>query len=291
LFLFALFFGGHCQPNGTTVSHNLKGSSNLRADSCNLTYTTYTSISSPSDPVWIPKVIIVSQVVIGTNPVVSNIGFYVSSQNGGGDGYVDLLIYDSNGSQPGTLLYKIPHININEFANGIGCVPFSATFTIGQRLFIGFWTYTGGASKSIAFQSGSGYQYYYNIQGLNSPNVGTPFPNPQIQSSYQILMGFTAGNPQACNSLPCSGCTQNGGCVWCLNTQSCISTAGIPQCPSWTRNPAFCNACQQYKTCDSCANVANNCSWCETNGQPSVCMRTQDDGNCTSAITNPIFCS
>jgi len=262
------------------------------ADNCNLTYTTYSSISNPVHPSWMGRIIIVCPVIIGTNPVVDKLGFLVESAFANGDGFVDLLVYNATQSgSPGTLLYKVNHVDINSFASGeISCVPFSATFAIGQKVFLGFWTYSGSATKCIAYQGHSNSEYWYNIQGVNSPVVGSIFPSPQLYTAAQILMGFGA-SMNTCSGLPCGSCTQNSGCVWCLNSQTCISPSGIPQCPSWTRNPAFCNACPQYMTCQTCASVANQCSWCETNGKSSVCVSTPSDGNCTTAITNPGFCN
>jgi len=258
-------------------------------DTCNLTYKTFNSVMLPDKPSWIPHLIIASPLVIGTNPTVSEIGFYIDTTGNVGTSYVDILIYDSKGNGPGVLRHKITNVNLDPFPAGqISCIPFSNTFTIGETIYVGFWTYTGNANKVISRQYVNGAQYWYNTQGLQSPSIGSSFPTFFIASA-QVLMGFVAGN--TCTGLPCGGCTQNSGCVWCINSQSCISTAGIPQCPSWTRNPGFCHACQQFENCENCASLQYNCSWCETNGFPSVCLGRANDGNCTTAITDPKFCN
>jgi len=256
-------------------------------DTCNLTYRTYANVGVPSNTNWISQVIVVSPLTIGTNPVISQIGFYVEKALGNGDSRVDILIYNNINNRPGSLLFKFTSVDLNTFTSyAIACLPYSPTFTIGETIYLGFWTYGNNGNKVIP-NTGSIGQYWYSNGGIPSPTVGSQFPNPQVWNS-QLVMGLAVGNP--CNNLPCSSCTQNTGCVWCLNSRACISTAGIPQCPSWTRNPAFCNACQQFTSCLSCANVTNQCSWCETNGFPSTCVSTPNDGNCTTAITNPQFC-
>jgi len=133
-----------------------------------------------------------------------------------------------------------------------------------------------------------GTPYYYFV-GVNSPSLGSVFPSGGYQEGMQLVMGFGATS-SSCAGSNCNACTSNSNCVWCLNTDTCISTGMIPTCPSWTRNPNLCHLCQQYSSCSSCASVQYNCTWCETNGKPSVCLSTSQDGNCTTAITNPGFC-
>jgi len=290
----SFFFLVNCiQHDGTersilsSAQHKIQISEPLAT--CNLTYKTYNTIVSPDQPNWIGHLIIVSPLIIGSNPVVSELGFYVDATGFSAPSLVDILIYDSFNGIPTVLKYKISNLDLSPFPpSQIACVPFSATFTIGQTIFIGFWTHQGDAAKVISRQTVTGAQYWYNVNNLPSPSIGSQFPSYNIWAE-QLLMGFSVGNP--CNGLSCSGCTQNSGCVWCLNSQSCISTAGIPQCPSWTRNPSVCNMCQQYGTCLTCASVQNQCSWCETNGKPSVCVSTPNDKDCTTAITNPGFCN
>jgi len=259
-------------------------------DTCVLTSKTYTNVMSPDNPNWIGQLIIASPLTIGTNPSVGQIGFYVQSASYTGTSYVDLLIYDSlSNGNPGNLLYKVPNVDIGQFMiNQVGCVPFMANFAIGKKLFVGFWTQGATPTKVIARQNAPGAQYYFNIQNLGSPNVGSPFPQYQIWNE-QIMMGFSSSNP--CANLTCGSCTLNSACVWCINSQSCISSASIPQCPSWTRNPGYCHVCAQFTSCLDCASPTYNCTWCMTNGQPSTCLRTAADGNCTTAITNPNFCN
>jgi len=236
-------------------------------------------------------------VTIGNFPVISQLGFLLGIFSGGGNSFVDILVYDSpTRTYPGMLIYKFSRVDLSTFTSGqIGCVPFndSQVFAPGQTLWIGFWTYQSNARYVVSRQSRlSGPPYYFNV-GNPSPSIATNFPSGAFNTeNYQLVMGLSTGSPpQQCTNInSCSACTGNSNCVWCLNTQSCISSQNIPTCPSWTRNPSLCNSCSQYTSCVTCASVQNQCSWWETNGKPSICINTPLDANCTSAITNPIFC-
>jgi len=259
---------------------------------CNLTYSTVVNVQFPGAPTWVSQLLIVSSLTIGSNPLISQLGFLIENTFDTGPSLIDILIYDSpSRSYPGTLRYKISSVNLGQFPNNqISCIDFSASFTVGQTLWIGFWTYQNDALKVVSRQSRlSGNPYYY-ILNQQSPSVGSLFPSSGGTDGYQLIMGLTVGS-QSCANLPCGTCTGNSNCVWCLNSQQCIAESGIPMCPSWTRNPNLCHICGQYSTCTTCASVQYNCTWCETNGKPSSCISTPLDTNCTTAITNPIYCN
>jgi hypothetical protein len=262
---------------------------------CNVTYLTVPSVSGPIAPQWFGRDLILSSVNVPANTPLSNIGFYVGNADPNGNSNVDLLIYNSvqGGAYPGTLTNKFTSIDLATYPiNQFGCLPINPPlqFGVATTLWIGFWSYMSYPQNSIARQPNfSGNNYYYFV-GVNSPPLGQNFPsNAYNAEQYQLVMGLAAGTA-SCSGSNCGNCTQNTNCVWCLNTDTCISTGMIPSCPSWTRNPNLCHACSLFNTCQTCASIQYNCSWCETMGKPSVCLRRALDGNCTTAITNPGFC-
>jgi len=301
--LFLVFFClGFCfegfQPATSANENSLRTVSFNPEESmatCNVTYLTVPSVQNAIAPQWFGRDLILSSVTVPANTPLSNIGFYVGNADPNGNSNVDLLIYTSvqGGSYPGTLINKFTMIDLSTYpTNQFGCLPINPPLSYGvsTTLWIGFWSYASYPQNSIARQPKfSGNNYYYFV-GVNSPPLGQNFPqNAYNAEQYQLVMGLASGGG-TCTGSNCNTCTGNPNCVWCLNTDSCISTGMIPTCPSWTRNPNLCSLCSQFQTCLTCASVQNGCSWCETNGKPSVCLRTNLDANCTTAITNPGFC-
>jgi len=287
-------------PSSTTNDEFVSTQEVLTPDanaSCNVTYMTVPYVQNPGAPTWVTNLLILSSITIGSNPVISEIGFLAESTGSSSQSLMDVVIYDSpTRSYPGTVVAKLSQVNAASFtSNTWGCVPLNQTltFTVGQTLWIGFWNYQGNPGQVVSRQSRlTGNPYYYTLGGP-SPSVGSTFPTGAYNSEpYQLVMGLTAGASQQCTNITdCGQCTGNSNCVWCLNSQACIGSQQIPQCPSWTRNPNLCHICTQFNSCSSCASVEYNCTWCETNNLPSRCISTQSDGNCTTAITNPGFCN
>lgn len=266
---------------------------------CNLTYLTVQSVQNPGSPTWVGNLVILSRIQIGSNPNIGQIGFLIEQTFSGNPSTVDVLIYNSlpSGSYPGLLLAKISGVNGANFpANLFGCTGYNSTFSTGQFLWIGFYNYQSTPGYTISRQPRQlGPPYFYLLNQI-SPNVGSSFQSGAYNNEEsQLIMGLAIASPnqQCSNITSCNVCTNNNhnmDCVWCLNSQSCIANTAIPTCPSWTRNPNVCSQCSMYPTCSTCASVQNQCSWCETNGRPSVCVNTPNDKNCTTAITNPVFC-
>jgi len=302
LFLVFIFFVSiRTQSTTTGYISNLQPIVNPQANvTCNLTYYTVQSVQSPGSPTWVGNLVILSRLQIGAIPVIAQVGFLIEATFSGNPSIVDVLIYTSlpSGSYPGTLIGKVSGVNGANFANNLfGCATFNYTFSIGQFLWIGFYNYQSTPGNVISRQPRQlGPPYFYLLNQI-SPNVGSSFQSGAYNNEEsQLIMGLAvpAPNNMTCSNITtCNVCTNNNHnteCVWCLNSQSCIDNTAIPTCPSWTRNPNVCAQCSLFSTCSTCASVQNHCSWCETNGKPSVCVSTPNDTNCTTAITNPIFC-
>jgi len=308
LLTFAVFFIGICysRPRSAAVDEiNMDNMKPLIATkqsvagsvaTCQPTYFTNSSGSGMDAPNWGSQLLIVSQLNVNSSPLTS-IAFFVTSR--GPSSYpskTDILIYNSTQSNlPGFVIFKLTQVDLTTFTTGaFSCLPLP-----GDELkklstgvyWVGFYT-TQAAGSSVIGRvptTGNGVNYNYKYISTGSPAVGNIFPSGFSSEYSQLVMGSDVSLTN-CASLTCGSCTTNSECVWCLSSASCIASPQIPQCKSWTRNPSICDVCEQYKTCGLCVDE-DHCAWCLTDGQPSVCLQERNDGNCSTAITEPRFCS
>jgi len=174
------------------------------------------------------------------------------------------------------------------------CVPFNVntllSFSYEHPLWIGFLHQYKSSSRAIKQQPAKGEdRAYYYFTTLGSGD-GPPqqFPLETARTEYhKILMGISVMTEKTCSGESCGNCTSREDCLWCLSSNSCLSTQMKKDCPSFTRDPTRCEPCSPYKSCSTCTRQ-RGCTWCES--ETDYCVVSSKDGECTTAIGNRSLC-
>jgi len=146
---------------------------------------------------WVPRVIVVSQVVVPPNQALISLGFYPLTvpSNSSISGLVDILIYNSSNmnGNPGFLQAKISAVNLSTFVNATyNCLSINSVISSTNGIFwIGFYGASGSASSAIASTiTNSGLNFVYSFIN-SSPSIGSSFPTQSFSSDpHQLIMGL-----------------------------------------------------------------------------------------------------
>jgi len=106
-------------------------------------------------------------------------------------------------------------------------------------------------------------------------------------TGYEFLFDSVAACNSACGTATgCGSCTENG-CLWCLDTSSCVNPTNVV-CRNFIRHPEICpDPCKKFNSCGTCAN--GECAWCLGN---NICVQLDVINKCDGGVVqDPKFCS